>query len=137
MAFPKTQHCLLCEDVRIERTRLSTVIGLYGVCPNVDILLQEIGRQVERLTFFIFGGKGSGTFTFAFQVLKPDGAILIQTPSDSLTIKDAKRRSNLVITIGPVKFESPGTYKINLLVDGLVEFSTSFEVLVGQPEDFE
>ena len=55
MAFPKIRHCLVCEGVREEINRKRSVLGFYGVTPDVEIMLEDFARPMGHLVFFSSG----------------------------------------------------------------------------------
>lgn len=141
MAFPKIIHCLVCEEVRLERRGLSSLLGFYGVAPNVEILVRsfDIPVQLQRLSFLLIGGPGEGRFRLSFQILD-DAGIVIVAPSEPVEreFKNIRgKNQNYGIGIGGLTFPRAGTYYFKVLVDDKVEFETTFAVKQGDPEDFE
>jgi len=136
MPFPQISYCLICEDVRLERRRLSTVIGLYGVAPTVHILIRDWNLPMERLTFYMLGGRGEGQYQVSAQVSDEQGNVIIETGTGTMTIGGRARRFNVAMAFQGVRFRHAGRYNLRLVVDGQTHYETSFEVSQGQPQDF-
>jgi len=136
MPFPQINNCLICEDVRLERRRLATLIGFYGVTPNVHILVRELNLPLERLTFFMMGERGEGQYQVRAQILNEEGNVITQSQEMSMVIRDPAREVNLGTVFYGVRFQRPGRFNLTLVVDGETHYQTSFEVSQGSPEDF-
>lgn len=137
MAFPQIDYCLVCEEIRLERLRLVTLLGFYGVTPKVEILVSDFNKPVERLVFVFLGDRGKGCFRVSMQISDEDGKLIItQLPPTEVVIGDPERRFNLGLGVIGLKFPHPSRYNLTLLVDSEIHYKTSFEVRQGRPEDF-
>jgi hypothetical protein len=135
MSFPKIRHCIVCEEVREELNRKSTLLGFYGVTPEVEILLQDFRLPVGRLAFFLVGGPGQGSFDVSFKVSGDGGDVVPRTPNMRLVIEGAAKGYNLTFGLGPIRFPKPGRYRFTVFIDNQVCFEDTFGVSQAQPGD--
>lgn len=136
MSFPDIEACVICEDVRRELGGMSTLLGFYGLAPNVDIVFKDIKLPLDRISFFLIGGAGEGNFKISFELLTKDGTSFVKTPEGTILIEPTKRKTFLIFSLANQKFPEPGTYKIRLNVDGSAKYENTFEVLQGTEKDF-
>lgn len=139
MPFPAITHCLLCEDVRLERRRMSTLVGFYGAVPNVGILVKKFGEPLERLMFVFLSGPGEGEYAVSAEVRDTQGVRLAPPqppPSHRVTLSLQSAATQVAIGFQNIRFPQPGKYTIVLLVDGGEHYHSEFKVSAGQPEDF-
>src|SRR5438552_7764034 len=137
MAFPPINYCLICEEVRLERRNLVSLLGFYGIAPDVEILIRDFTQPVPRLTFLFVGGQGDGRFKTSMQILDEAGHSLVATPETEVLVQPLPKRTNLALGIAGFSFPSPGTYALQLLVEGRRHYETQFKVLRGNPDDFD
>ena len=137
MAFPKILHCLVCEDLRQEGNKKSTILGFYGVAPHVDILFRDLNQLIPRLAFLLVGDKGEGEFEISMQLIGPDGKQLISADLGKMEIRDPTKRYSGGLSLGPLRFPGAGTYTLKFLVDGREHYKTTFGVRQGEPGDFD
>ena len=137
MGFPKIHHCLVCEDLREERNRKISILGFYGVTPDVEILINEIIKPIPRIAFLLLGEKGEGEFEASVQLLSPDGKPLVMAKFGKLEILDLTRRYSVGMGFQQVVFPQAGTYTLKLLVDGNDHYETTFSVCEGVSSDFD
>lgn len=142
MAFPTICHCLICEDVRPEVRGKFTILGLYGVAPDVQIRLKELGKRIERLSFQLLGTTPDETRKYLVkpEVVGPDGEV-IQPPKDApgfeFEVKKAEAgQFALSLTLPQVLFTREGTHAFVLKVDGEEHYRAEFSVAQGMPGEF-
>ncbi|MHB1094743.1 MAG: SH2 domain-containing protein [Gemmatimonadaceae bacterium] len=118
--------CIVCDFVRPELGGKLVILGFFGICPNVDVVLQHLD-QPTALTFLLGGGPGDGDTTVTFEVLDElENRVVASTP-DLQFHADPKTRSSLAPTLLLV-FGHPGTFVIRFSVDHIERFRTSFRV---------
>ena len=138
MPFPKVNACLVVEFVRQEAYRKLSIFGLYGMTPNVQILLQEFPASIGPITFFLFCDPGEGDYTGSFRINDEEDNPVIELEEMDLGItqrllKGGKGGHRFLIPIPLIRFENAGTYKVELNVDGKPHYETTFEVGVAPP----
>lgn len=139
MPFPTIRACILCEEMREERRGLISLLGFYGLTPDVDVLVQNFAAPgVMRVTFVFVGSGGEGHFTMSLRLFKPDGVVLFESPGPGLPLDVVPpRRANIGFNLVPgLRLPEPGTYRIELLADGEPVFQTTFAVRQASPGDF-
>lgn len=138
MPFPAVRHCLVCEDLRQEVNRKTTILGFYGITPNVGILVRAFDQPIGRLAFVLLTEeiKEAGKFKLTPRLLRPDGEPLVDLPALETEIAAPSFRTQLGFGFGSVKLPGPGIYSLVLLVDEKEHYRTSFSVEQGKPEDF-
>jgi hypothetical protein len=136
VVFPQLDACVVCEDAREEKRRLLTLTGVYGIAPNVEILVRDFAKPITQLAFVLFGGPGQGQFKVSFRLLDPSGNALVTSPEVDAQLLPGKTSTNLVFGLGNVVLPGPGTYTFQLLVNGNDQYRKTFQVSKGQPADF-
>lgn len=137
MPFPKIQHCIVCDDLRQETAKKTTILGFFGIAPNVEVLVQDLNQPIGRLSFLLVGGPGEGKYKVLPRLLDNDGNAIIE-PKEAMEVsfKGPGKISILGFGFAPIKFPAAGTYKLELMVDGQRQYETTFSIGQGKPEDF-
>ncbi|MCS6292619.1 MAG: hypothetical protein H8J66_06045 [Nitrospira sp.] len=139
MAFPEIQHCLICEDVRLERGGLGTLIGFYGIAPDVEILVRNLNAPIERLCFLLTAkAGGTGKHTISAQILGEDEKEIAAFKGLHWKANEQKpnARHSFALAVGAPRFTKPGTYTFRLFADDTLTFETTFVVRQGEEADF-
>jgi hypothetical protein len=135
-SFPEILACVICEEVREEKRRLLSLLGVYGVAPNAEILLRELDKPLERLTFALFGGPGGGNFQVRLRLASEQGEVILEPPPLPVSLEESARRNSIAFAFAGLKFPREGIYTFQLLADEQEKFKTAFRVSQGRPEDF-
>lgn len=137
MPFAQIQHCIICEDVRIERKGLGSILGFYGIAPEVEILVGDFNKPIQRLCFFLVAKGGTpGKYKLDARVCDESGTEVITFNDIMRDDQDRKERQYFALgVIGP-KFPHPGLYTFKLNADGAPHFGTTFSLKQGTPADF-
>lgn len=112
--IPDLQSSLLCDDVRQERNGKFMLIGLFDMIavPNYPAVFQRL-CLVNRWCC------GEGTFSQRSRLLKPDGLTpVIEGHAVPVKLPDNESTATSVELFLNVQFEMPGTYWIEVLLDG-------------------
>jgi hypothetical protein len=133
MPFPKINYCLICEDMRQELHRKSTLAGFYGVAPQVDIFGQDLHLPIAQLCFVLIAEQGEMGGTLSFTITNPNGQAIVNSGEKGLQLvpDQSQRRLNLAIAIAGIAFKEAGRYLLNIAVDGRSHYHTSFNVQKG------
>ena len=137
MALPKIKHCIVCEDARPEANKLATILGFFGIAPDVEILLKDFEKPVRQLTFLLMGGHGQLRGKISVRIFDMHGRPVIDTPMLDIdkTAPEGKNMS-LIFSFGNVHFRQAGEYKVIFMMDGQQFYDNTFAVALGQPGDF-
>lgn len=112
--IPDLQSSLLCDDVRQERNGKFILIGLFdglGV-PAFPAVFQRV-CVVNRWCC------GVGEFKQHSRILKPDGnTVLFEGKDAPVKLPDNEANATCVEFFMNVRFETEGTYWVEVLLDG-------------------
>ena len=114
MMIPDLQSSLLCDDVRQERNGKFILIGLFDAIgvPAFPVVFQRL-CLVSRWCC------GQGEFQQQSRILKPDGTTsLVEGKQVRLKLPDSEATATSVEFFLNVKFETEGTYWVEVLLDG-------------------
>jgi hypothetical protein len=112
--IPDLQSSLLCDDVRQERNGKFILIGLFDVL-NVP----AFPAAFHRLCIVNRWCCGEGEFVQKSRILKPDGSTpLIEGKQVRVKLPDSEATATSVEFFVNVRFETGGTYWIEILLDG-------------------
>lgn len=138
MPFPKIRACLIAEATREERHRKITVLGLYGIAPDVEIAFQDITTPIS-IAFLLFGGPGAGKYRIRPRLVSEQGAELIQVNPYEIEfpLGTSVGGHNLMINIPVITFPERGLYRFILEIDGQPHYETNFRIRPGRPEEFQ
>src|SRR5690242_13799150 len=112
MAIPKINHCVLCEDARPESNGLATLLGFFGITPDVAILLEDFEKPLRSITLVLIGGSGELKGNVSGSILDAHERPVIQSPPMPINQTAPEgTRTSLIFVFGPVHFREPGVYK--------------------------
>ena len=128
MSFPQIRYCLVCENVRPEQSGLTTMVGFYGIAPDVRIGIPDFSEPLPILAFLLISNEsGQGDFEIQVRISDDAGNIVLGVPSGRVALAGGARRLNLGVNVTGLKLPQPGRYTLSLLVNGLMHFHTTFE----------
>lgn len=123
----------------MEQRGLASLLGFYGITPDVDIFIKDFNFPIERLCFLLMAGPGgTGTNTLSGHVVDGSGKEVItfgEFQRDEPEETKRSRQSFALAVLGP-KFSGPGTCTFRLLVNGKIHFETTFNLKQGTEENF-
>ncbi|MBT3194406.1 MAG: hypothetical protein HN341_17815 [Verrucomicrobia bacterium] len=112
--MPDLQSSLLCDDVRQERNGKFMLIGLFDA-----IGVPKYPAVFQRLCMVNRWCCGFGQFTQQSRILKPDGmTVLVEGKPVPVKLPDSEANATCVEMFLNVKLEEPGTYWVEVLLDG-------------------
>jgi hypothetical protein len=137
MALPTIKQCILCEDIRVERRHLFSLMGIYGATPWIQIKIRDFNLPVGVAAVF-FGGEGEGTSTFRAEIRTSNGKTLISTSQpETSQLNIAPGRSFICGFRINATYPGHGLYRIVLWGDDQVLFDDSFMLEQGSGPDFQ
>jgi hypothetical protein len=111
---PDLQSSLLCDDVRQERNGKFMLIGLFDL-----IGVPKYPAMFHRLCVVNRWCCGSGRFQQHSRMLRPDGnTVMVEGKDVEIRLPDSEATATSVEIFMNVKFETEGTYWIEILLDG-------------------
>src|SRR5258708_36964741 len=99
MPFPTITTCIVCDGVRQDILGKYTLVGFYGVTPNVLISVGDFALPVSMVCFFC-GTAGGGRFHVELRVTGPSGRLV---PCDSAYV-DGVLDPNMAVTYVTILF---------------------------------
>lgn len=135
MGAPRVTHCLLCEGVRQELGRKTTILGFMGMSPDVRVRVTDFSIPTD-LAFLLVGGGVSAPFRVEPRIIGPGGEIVVANPSTP-TIPGGPDYPTLHLgmVFRGVKFPGPGVYRFQAnFNDGEYTYETKFQLEQATPD---
>ncbi|MBM4143803.1 MAG: hypothetical protein FJ225_09475 [Lentisphaerae bacterium] len=111
---PDLQSSLLCDDVRQEHNGKFMLIGLFDA-----VAVPAFPALFQRLCVVNRWCCGQGEFKQRSRILAPDGLSAVVEGKDvPVRLPDSEATATSVEFFLNVRFEGPGTYWIEILLDG-------------------
>lgn len=126
--LPDLQCSLLCEDVRQETSGNFILIGIIGY-----INVPQLPVTALKVCVFNRWVAGIGQFTESVRIVAPDGSTVLRQSQVKFALRDAAQNATNVTVFGQLKFETPGVYTVEVLVDDVMKLRFPVPVTVVQP----
>lgn len=128
MSFPNVDYCIVCDNVRVEAANKLTILGFYGVAPNVEMLFDdnEWGKPIPLVIIIRVSGD-TRKFNCTIRLLNPDRSLLAK--SDPFDVDLSKRQRHILGQNFFLVFNEQGTYTIQCLMDKQEIFTSTFEIV--------
>jgi hypothetical protein len=135
MPFSNFDFCILCEGVRPEVGAKLTILGFFGVAPNVDI---AIGNPNQPLMVTFIAGfppvTGGGAYQNTISVTRPNGTVVFQSPPANLNVSPVGRG-----IVGAGFLIPPpyiwGRHTLRIHVNNELKLETSFNIRSANPAE--
>ncbi len=112
--MPDLQSSILCDDVRQERNGKFILIGLFDA-----IAVPRYPAAFQRLCMVNRWCCGVGEYTQQSRLLKPDETtVMAEGKPVTVKLQDSAATATCVEIFINVRLESPGTYWVEILLDG-------------------
>jgi hypothetical protein len=126
--LPDLQASLLCEDVRQETSGNFILIGIIGF-----VNVPQLPIVAFKLCVFNRWAAGIGNFTESVRLIGPDQTTVIRESKVKFALQDPSHNATNVTVFGQVKFETQGTYYLEVLVDDVLKLRFPIPVRVVTP----
>ena len=123
--LPDLQCSLLCEEVRQEVNGNLFLIGVVNV-----IRLPQLPLVAGRICVFNRWTAGIGQFGETVRLIAPDQTTVISKSELKFELRDPAMSATNVTFFGQVKFETAGTYYVEVLVDDVMKLRYPVPVVV-------
>lgn len=134
--YPVITNCLVCDDLRPEMSNKLTILGFYGIVPNVVIRILDFKLPFDRLRFLFMAEGGDGSFKVAFRLLNQKQEAIFTSDPLSVKAPSGMRYTNLAMGVDRFLFPGSGSYKVVVSFDGKDVYEAPFTVEQGEPKDF-
>jgi hypothetical protein len=126
--IPDLQCSLICEDVRQEVNGNFFLLGVINF-----IRVPQLPVTAFKLCFFNRWTAGVGNFTESVRLIGPDQTTVLRKSEVKFALENAALHATNVTVFGQVKFETPGAYFIEILVDDVMKLRYPLSVAIVQP----
>ena len=126
--LPDLQCSLLCEEVRQEANGNPFIIGIITV-----INVPQLPVVAPRICIFNRWTAGIGQFTETTRLIAPDQTTVLNKGEVKFELRDPALAATGVMIFGQVKFETAGTYFIEILVDDVMKLRYPIPVIHTPP----
>ena len=126
--LPDLQCSLVCEEVRQEANGNFFIVGIINL-----IRVPQLPVTALKLCFFNRWTAGVGQFQESVRLIAPDQTTVLRKSEMKFALKDAAFNSTNVTLFGQVKFEVPGVYQVEILVDDVMKIRYPLPVVVAPP----
>ena len=126
--LPDLQCSLMCEEVRQEVNGNLFIIGVlhYLRVPQLPIV-------AGRICIFNRWTAGIGQFTESVRLIAPDQTTVVSKGESKFELRDPATSATNVMFFGNVKFETAGTYYLEVNVDDVMKLRYPLPVVVVPP----
>ncbi len=114
--LPDLQCSLLCEEVRQEANGNLFLIGIVNL-----IRVPQLPAVVGRVCIFNRWTAGLGQFTESTRFIAPDQTTVLGKGEMKFDLRDPSMNASNVMFFQQVKFDTAGTYYIEVLVDDVMK----------------
>ena len=128
--IPDFDTCIACDAIRPELYGKLILLGYLGICPNVDVGLQDLD-QPSVITFLLSGSPGDGEFAGSFDIVDETERRTVAAVASIPFRAIPGTRTNLATTFVAV-FQRPGIFVLRCFIDDRVRFRAYFRVSQGQ-----
>lgn len=128
--IPDFDTCIACDAIRPELYGKLILLGFLGVCPNVDVGLQNLD-QPSVITFLLSGSPGDGEFVGSFDIVDETETQTVSAVAAVPFTASPGTRTNLAATFVAV-FNRPGIFVLRCVIDDCIRFRARFRVSQGE-----
>jgi hypothetical protein len=127
--LPDLQCSLLCEDVRQESSGNFILVGVINF-----IRVAQLPATAFKLCVFNRWTAGYGQFVETVRLIAPDQSTVLLKSEMKFTMQDVVQNVPTLTVWSPIKFETPGVYYIEVLVDDVMKLRFPMALIVASPE---
>ena len=127
--LPDLQCSLLCEEIRQEVTGNFFLVGVINF-----IRVPQLPVVALKLSLFNRWTAGLGEFTETVRFMMPDEVTVLRKAEVKFSLQDAALHATNVTVFGQVKFETAGTYYIEVLVDDVMKLRYPVPLILAPPQ---
>ena len=128
--LPDLQCSLICEDIRQE---INGNFLLVGVLNYINV--PQLPVTALKLCFFNRWTAGFGQFNESVRLISPDQTTVLRKSELKFALQDVNLHATNVTVLGQVKFETPGAYFVEVLVDDVMKLRFPLVVNIVKPQE--
>lgn len=128
----QVQTCLVCEQARPELLGKWTLLGFFGVAPNVSISILDFSKPVA-LCFVFMGDALAGKIAGACRVVAPSGANIPGGAEVQGEFLPNRPSSAFFLGFQNV-MPGPGRYTVVFALNGRDVYKTTFDLTQGSSD---
>lgn len=126
--LPDLQCSLMCEEVRQEVNGNLFLIGVIHF-----LRVPQVPITAGRICIFNRWTAGIGQFTESVRIVAPDQTTVVSKGESKFELRDPATSATNVMFFGNVKFETAGTYFVEVNVDDVMKMRFPLPVVVVPP----
>lgn len=127
--LPDLQCSLLCEDIRQEASGNFILVGVIGY-----LRVPQLPVTALKVCLFNRWTAGYGQFVESVRLIAPDQTTVLAKSEMRFALEDVTRNATTATVWSPIKFELPGVYYIEVLVDDVMKLRFPLAIYVGAPD---
>ena len=127
--LPDLQCSLVCEDVRQESSGNFILVGVINF-----LRVPQLPAGVLKLLVFNRWTAGYGQFVETVRLIAPDQTTVLCKTEMRFALQDVSRNATTVSVWSPVKFETAGTYYVEVLVDDVMKLRFPLAIILVTQE---
>jgi len=127
--LPDLQCSLLCEDVRQEATGNFILVGVVNI-----VRVPQLPVAAFKLCLFNRWTAGYGEFRETVKLIAPDQTTVLRQGEMKFSLQDVSQNATTVTVWGQVKFEVPGSYFFEIMVEDVMKLRFPLVIAVTPPE---
>lgn len=127
--LPDLQCSLLCEDVRQEANGNFIIIGVINF-----IRVPQLPITAYKLCLFNRWVAGFGQFIETVRLIGPDQTTVLRKSEMKFALQDVIHNATTATVWSPIKFDAPGAYYVEILVDDVMKLRFPIAILLAPPE---
>jgi hypothetical protein len=114
--LPDLQCSLLCEDVRQEASGNFILIGVVNL-----VRVPQLPVAAFKLCIFNRWTAGFGQFRETLRLIGPDQTTVLRQGEMKFVLQEVTQNATTITVWGQVKFETAGTYYVEVTVDDVMK----------------
>jgi hypothetical protein len=127
--LPDLQCSIMCEDVRQEANGNFILVGVLGF-----IRVPQLPVTAMKLCLFNRWTAGFGQFVETVRLIAPDQTTVLRKSDVRFSLPDVVLNATTVTLLSPIKFETPGAYYVEVLVDEVMKLRFPIAIIVAPQE---
>lgn len=129
----EVKYCIVCEAARQEIGGKASLLGFFGLTPDVNVLVPQTPIQLPFTFFLVCKGGDNKKHSGRAMVIAPDGKEIGAAALPEVLISASGDPGGVIsIAFQSMNLPVPGRYTFKLLIDDNEIYSTSFAITRDQ-----